>query len=49
MIINDSRFINNIATDGNGVYAYDTSYNIKNTLFEINIRFYSSVARQWTL
>ena len=34
--ITDSRFINNIATDGNGVYAYDTSYNIKNTLFENN-------------
>ena len=34
--ITDSKFINNIATDGNGVYAYDTSYNIKNTLFENN-------------
>ena len=34
--ITDSRFINNIAAVGNAIYAYDTSYNIKNSLFENN-------------
>ena len=34
--INDSRFINNTASAGNAIYAYDTSYNIRNTLFENN-------------
>lgn len=34
--INDSRFINNTASAGNAIYAYDGSYNIRNTLFENN-------------
>jgi predicted outer membrane repeat protein len=32
----DSKFINNTATLGNAIYAYDTSYNISNTLFANN-------------
>ena len=34
--INDSRFINNTASAGNAIYAYDGSYNIRNSLFENN-------------
>lgn len=34
--INDSRFINNTASAGNAIYAYDGSYDIRNSLFENN-------------
>ncbi|SDA64423.1 C1 family peptidase [Methanobrevibacter millerae] len=35
--INHVNFINNTASAGSAVYAYDTSYDIKNSLFENNI------------
>ena len=41
--ITDSRFISNTAAVGNAIYAYDTSYNIKNSLFENNINAIYSV------
>ena len=34
--INHSRFINNTASEGNAIYAYDAAYAIKNSLFENN-------------
>ena len=34
--INNSRFINNTASAGNAIYAYDGSYDIRNSLFENN-------------
>ena len=34
--ITESKFFNNVASAGNAIYAYDTSYNIKNSLFENN-------------
>ena len=34
--VDKSKFINNTASTGNAIYAYDTSYNIKNSLFENN-------------
>ena len=34
--ISKSRFINNTAGAGNAIYAYDTSYDIKNSIFENN-------------
>jgi predicted outer membrane repeat protein len=34
--INNSRFINNTASAGNAIYAYDASYDIRNSLFENN-------------
>ena len=34
--INNSRFVNNTASEGNAIYAYDASYTIKNSLFENN-------------
>ena len=34
--INGSRFINNTASAGNAIYAYDASYDIRNSLFENN-------------
>ena len=34
--INNSKFINNTASEGNAIYAYDASYTIKNSLFENN-------------
>ncbi|WP_462315591.1 C1 family peptidase [Methanobrevibacter sp.] len=36
VIINNVNFINNTASAGSAIYAYDTSYNIKNSLFENN-------------
>ncbi len=36
LTVNDSNFINNTASAGNAICAYDTSYNIKNSLFENN-------------
>ena len=35
--ITDSKFFNNTASAGSAVYAYDSSYNIKNSTFENNI------------
>ncbi|WP_298524320.1 C1 family peptidase [uncultured Methanobrevibacter sp.] len=34
--VDNAKFINNSASAGNAIYAYDTSYNIKNSLFENN-------------
>ena len=34
--INNSRFVDNTASEGNAIYAYDASYAIKNSLFENN-------------
>ena len=34
--INNSRFINNTASAGSAIYAYDASYDIRNSLFENN-------------
>ncbi len=34
--ITDSKFFNNVASAGSAIYAYDTSYNIKNSIFENN-------------
>ena len=34
--INHSRFINNTASEGNAIYAYDSSYAISNSIFENN-------------
>ena len=34
--ISDSKFFNNMASAGNAIYAYDTSYNIINSMFENN-------------
>ncbi|SDA64442.1 C1 family peptidase [Methanobrevibacter millerae] len=34
--INDSKFFNNVASAGSAIYAYDTSYSIKNSIFENN-------------
>ena len=34
--INRSRFVNNTASAGNAIYAYDASYAIKNSVFENN-------------
>ncbi|SDA64430.1 C1 family peptidase, partial [Methanobrevibacter millerae] len=34
--INDSKFFNNGASAGSAIYAYDTSYNIRNSTFENN-------------
>jgi predicted outer membrane repeat protein len=34
--ITESKFFNNVASAGNAIYTYDTSYNIKNSLFENN-------------
>ena len=34
--ITDSRFFNNVAGDGNAIYAYDSSFNIKGSTFKNN-------------
>ena len=34
--ITDSKFFNNVASAGNAICAYDSSYNIRNSLFENN-------------
>ena len=34
--INDSKFFNNVASAGSAIYAYDTLYSIKNSIFENN-------------
>ena len=36
LTITESKFFNNVASAGNAIYAYDTSYNIKNSTFENN-------------
>ena len=36
IFINNSRFVDNTASEGNAIYAYDASYTIKNSLFENN-------------
>ena len=36
LIIDESKFINNTASAANAIYAYDTSYTIKNSRFENN-------------
>ena len=35
--ITDSKFFNNVAIAGSAIYAYDNSYNIKNSIFENNV------------
>ena len=34
--IDESKFFNNVASEGSAIYAYDNSYSIKNSIFENN-------------
>ena len=36
LVINDSEFTNNLASEGNAIYTYDSSYTISNSIFENN-------------
>ena len=38
LVIDDSEFTNNFASEGNAIYTYDNSYTISNSIFENNTK-----------
>ena len=48
--ITDSRFFNNVAGDGNAIYAYDSSFNIKGSTFKNNTNaIFSVFTKKYTI